>query len=61
MLIESAKNMHAIYIYSAGKLDALSFEPTNAAGRLLDVDFEYSGTLWPWSGFLAIYLRLVMD
>ncbi|GAB4817967.1 hypothetical protein N2152v2_005013 [Parachlorella kessleri] len=41
-----------------GKLDALSFEPTNPAGRLLDVDFEYSGTLWPWSGFLAIYLRV---
>ena len=37
---------------------APTFSATNAAGKLLDVRFEYSEQLWPWSGFLALYLRV---
>ena len=34
------------------------YKATNAEGGLLDVRFEYSGQLWPWSGFLALYIRV---
>ncbi|KAK3270783.1 Membrane-bound transcription factor site-1 protease, variant 2 [Cymbomonas tetramitiformis] len=27
-------------------------------GKLMDVRFEYSSSLWPWTGFLALYLRV---
>lgn len=36
-----------------------SFAASNAAGKLLDVRFEHSEQLWPWSGYLALYLRVV--
>ncbi len=32
------------------------FIPTNEGGKLLDVRFEHSDLLWPWSGFLALYV-----
>lgn len=32
------------------------FVPTDEGGKLLDVRFEHSDLLWPWSGFLAIYI-----
>ena len=34
------------------------FEPQNGGGRLLDVRFEHSIQLWPWSGFLALYIQV---
>ena len=34
------------------------FKATNAEGGLLDVRFEYSEQLWPWSGYLALYIRV---
>ena len=34
------------------------FEPLNEGGRLLDVRFEHSIQLWPWSGFLALYIQV---
>lgn len=35
-----------------------TFISTNEGGRLLDVRFEHSNLLWPWSGFLALYIRV---
>lgn len=37
------------------------FTATNAGGRYLDVLFEYSDILWPWSGHLALYFRVVPE
>ncbi|XRB20494.1 membrane-bound transcription factor site-1 protease [Pseudoscourfieldia marina] len=34
------------------------FESSNAGGAMLDVTFEYSELLWPWSGYLALYIRV---
>ena len=34
------------------------WEPKNEAGKMLDVRVEYSEQLWPWSGYLAVYLRV---
>lgn len=33
--------------------------PADAGGRHLHIDFEWSDTLWPWSGYLALYIRCV--
>jgi membrane-bound transcription factor site-1 protease len=38
-----------------------SFTATDAGGKLLDVRFEVSDLLWPWSGYLALYLRVTAD
>ena len=35
-----------------------SFTPTNEGGGFLDVRFEWSPRLWPWSGYLAVYVRV---
>jgi len=35
-----------------------TFTPTNPGGQLLDVQFEYPDVLWPWSGYLALYIRV---
>ena len=35
-----------------------TWAPADAGGRLLDLRFEYSGQLWPWSGFLALYITV---
>lgn len=32
------------------------FVPTDGGGQFLDVRFEHSDMLWPWSGFLALYV-----
>jgi membrane-bound transcription factor site-1 protease len=32
------------------------YVPTNEGGKFLDVRFEHSDLLWPWSGFLALYV-----
>ena len=37
------------------------FTPTNVAAQYLTVDFEYSNVLWPWSGFLALYIRVLPE
>jgi len=34
------------------------FEAADDGGRHLDVRFEVSHQLWPWSGYLALYLRV---
>lgn len=34
------------------------FVPSDHGGRLLDLTFEWSDVLWPWSGYLAIYIRV---
>ena len=34
------------------------YKATNAEGGLLDVRFDYSEQLWPWSGYLALYIRV---
>ena len=38
-----------------------AFTSTNEGGRFLDVRFEHSAQLWPWSGFLALYIRITPD
>ena len=37
------------------------FTSTNEGGRFLDVRFERSLQLWPWSGFLALYIRVTPE
>ena len=37
---------------------APEFAPSNKGGELVSMDFEYSDVLWPWSGYLAIYVRV---
>eukprot|EP00208_Stichococcus_sp_RCC1054_P004683 CAMPEP_0206137894 /NCGR_PEP_ID=MMETSP1473-20131121/2920_1 /ASSEMBLY_ACC=CAM_ASM_001109 /TAXON_ID=1461547 /ORGANISM="Stichococcus sp, Strain RCC1054" /LENGTH=1275 /DNA_ID=CAMNT_0053531159 /DNA_START=224 /DNA_END=4048 /DNA_ORIENTATION=+ len=34
------------------------FTPSDDGGKLLNVQFEYSEQLWPWSGFLALFIRV---
>ena len=43
-----------------GSIEATpTWTPTDEGGRLLDVRFEYSPQLWPWSGNLALFLRVL--
>lgn len=43
----------------AGKFEGEpKFTPVDEGGKLLDVRFEHSTQLWPWSGFLALYIRV---
>lgn len=37
------------------------YVPTDEPGRALDVQFEASEVLWPWSGYLALYIRVRPD
>jgi membrane-bound transcription factor site-1 protease len=37
------------------------WEPKNEMAKMLDVRFEYSEELWPWSGYLAIYIRVLPE
>ncbi|CAD7696955.1 unnamed protein product [Ostreobium quekettii] len=37
------------------------FEPADVGGHFVNMQFEYSTTLWPWSGYLAIYIRVNAD
>ena len=54
-------------LLTSGSLPAGKFEQepiftaTNEGGRYLDVLFEHSDLLWPWSGHLALYLRVVAE
>eukprot|EP00897_Mesotaenium_endlicherianum_P007975 jgi/Mesen1/7205/ME000371S06295 len=34
------------------------WRPASPAGALLDVRFTWSDTIWPWTGFLGLYLRV---
>ena len=46
----------------AGKFDGPPiFTATYVAAQYLTVDFEYSNVLWPWSGFLALYIRVLPE
>ena len=43
--------------HAAGSFEAEPlFTPTDDGGKFLDVRFEHSDQLWPWSGFLALYI-----
>eukprot|EP00889_Picochlorum_renovo_P007706 jgi/Picre1/34736/NNA_002202.t1 len=33
--------------------------PSNEAANMLDVRFEYSDQLWPWSGYVAVFVRVL--
>lgn len=35
--------------------------PTNEAAKMLDVRFEYSDQLWPWSGYVAVFVRVLPE
>ena len=49
-------------VLSAGTFaEEPTFTSTNLGGRFLDVRFERSLQLWPWSGFLALYIRVTQD
>ena len=37
------------------------FKPTNDAGNMLSLSFEHSDVLWPWSGYLAIYISVLPE
>ena len=37
------------------------WKPKNEAAKMLDVRVEYSEQLWPWSGYLAVYLRVLPE
>jgi membrane-bound transcription factor site-1 protease len=37
---------------------APTYTPSGAAGGLLHVSFAHSEVLWPWSGFLAVYVEV---
>lgn len=42
-----------------GKITTLpKFEPIGESGSLVEMDFDYSDNLWPWSGFLACYITV---
>lgn len=32
--------------------------PTLPAGKLLDIQFSYSDVIWPWTGYLGLYIRV---
>lgn len=34
------------------------YEPIGEHGSLIEMDFDYSDLLWPWSGFLAFYITV---
>ena len=43
-----------------GRITGVRWTPAegNEAGSLVDIRFEYSEQLWPWSGYLALFLRV---
>lgn len=41
--------------------EAPVWKPKNDAGKMLDVRIEYSEHLWPWSGYVAVYLRVLPE
>ena len=46
----------------AGKFEGPPvFKSTNDPGSFLSVKFEYSDVLWPWSGFLALFIRVLPE
>ncbi|XP_051131575.1 subtilisin-like protease SBT6.1 isoform X2 [Andrographis paniculata] len=34
------------------------WHPSNEEGNLLSIHFTYSNVIWPWTGFLALYLQI---
>lgn len=48
--------------FSAGQFEGPPvFKSSNVAGQYLSVKFEYSRVLWPWSGFLALFIRVLPE
>ncbi|KAI8470645.1 MAG: hypothetical protein J3K34DRAFT_509177 [Monoraphidium minutum] len=37
---------------------APEFEPADEGGKLLEVSFTHSDVLWPWSGFLGVFVEV---
>ncbi|EIE27171.1 subtilisin-like protein [Coccomyxa subellipsoidea C-169] len=56
---------NATVLNGMGLTGVFAEEPTfiskNEGGRLLDVRFEHSNLMWPWSGFLALYIRVAPE
>lgn len=47
---------------NTGKFDGVPvYEGTNEGGKLLHVTFKYSEVLWPWSGYLGIFIEVRGD
>ena len=34
------------------------FKPLDKGGELIEMDFDYSEVIWPWSGYLALYIKV---
>lgn len=34
------------------------YEPIGENANLIQIGFEYSSSLWPWSGYLALYITV---
>ena len=43
-----------------GKITQVSWTPSpgNAAAEMADVRFEHSNQIWPWSGYVALFIRV---
>jgi membrane-bound transcription factor site-1 protease len=39
-------------------VDPPVFKPTDEGGRLLHVNFQHSEVIWPWAGYLAIFVEV---
>ena len=53
---------NSTHVVSAGRFEgAPVFKSTNVPGQYLSVKFEYSSVLWPWSGFLALFIRVLPE
>jgi hypothetical protein len=39
-------------------VDPPVFKPTDEGGRLLHVNCQYSEVIWPWAGYLAIFVEV---
>lgn len=34
------------------------WQPSNEVGNLLSIHFTYSDVIWPWTGYLALYMQI---
>ena len=44
-----------------GAVSNATFTPADPGGALLDVRFEHGPVLWPWSGYVAVYVWVVPE
>jgi membrane-bound transcription factor site-1 protease len=43
---------------TAQLVDPPVFTATDEGGKLLHVTFQYSNVIWPWSGYLAVFIEV---